>query len=147
LSITKEDYTGNQLNIRGYYYSNPEKDNDSKAYVFFSNGTFLWSYGDYDSLQMGLVNWPGTEIRKDDPVFWGAYNITGAQIIMEKCDIGKCRLTTEFMKGTVINDTTFILESYEHRKNGKPSTSRIIEETYNLYQTSNKPDSSNNVFD
>ena len=90
LSITKEDYTGNQLNIRGYYYSNPEKDNDSKAYVFFSNGTFLQSYGDYDSLQMGLVNWSGTEIRKDDPVFWGAYNITGSQIIMEKWDIGKC---------------------------------------------------------
>jgi len=145
LSLKREDYTGNQLRIDGYYYLeyfNPEK--HMEAFVFFQNGVMTYLGGGFSST-ISIENSMQSDvfiekltINKD---CWGIFEVNEKVIKLERWYAGQGAKPAFVSEGVILNDTTFHITKI-YRGNGSELKER--DETYHFRQFSPKPDSTNN---
>lgn len=140
--LQKTDFTGNQLKIDGYYYSDVENENYYRLFVFYFNGV---------TLLPGSTNEPETyisELANDQSLgevkyIWGLYLIEGNNIKIEyyvpKMVVG---MPAYLETGNIINDTTFVITEVERSKDG--SEHKILNDKFHFKHFSPKPDSTNN---
>jgi len=144
--LTQTLYTGDELQIDGYYYKYNEY---SKIDVrcFYRNGIVLNMDGSSLSLEeadeyirskfIESSTHPNYEYSK-----WGLFVVENQTIKFERYhatdDITKW---TYIREGTILNDTTFRI-TVSYRSDGKEKHEK--NETYHFRQFSPKPDSTNN---
>lgn len=145
LSLKRENYTGNQLQIDGYYYiinyNDPEK--TMEVFVFFQNGVLSYLGGGFSSTTsiensiLSDVFMRKIYINKD---CWGIFEVNEKVIKFERWYAGQGAKPAFVNEGVILNDTTFhITKSY--RSNGDDLRER--DELYHFRKFSPKPDSTN----
>ncbi len=151
-TLQKQDYTGNELRVDGYYFKEFDSDCDRiQVFFLYRNGIIL--YGGCPCVED--INAKEEEYKekgtwykhvKEDRVSWGLFVIENDSIRIEKYEppSGPGYLPAVIREGAILNDTTFrIIRRY--RDSGK----KIIKEVDDLYhfkKFSPKPDSTNSFF-
>ena len=135
-SIQRTDYTGTELRIDGYYYSEtfePPYTNYCMAKSFFyRNGVKLGACS-YDTTAMSVDEYFAT--LKKNKLNWYVFKIEGNTITIEGWD----NLTQTFKEyGEILNDTTFRINRIE--RSGRTDKSNSI---FHFKQFAPKPDSTN----
>jgi hypothetical protein len=151
LSLSRQNFTENQLKLEGYYYFNYTNEEDYvRIYFFYKNGIIL-SGG--SSL---LSELPELEKSYKDGTFynhvksikfgWGVHQFDGSKIAFEGW-YGEKPYRVYRHEGVIINDTTFrTIQSYRI-KNGKKTEASSKSETYHFKHFSPKPDSTNSFIE
>ena len=150
LQLTKTPFTGNQLRIDGYYCRMYENKCYS-VYFFYRDGTLLYEgCGGCDSLKLKemeqnsfknekWINWV-----KESQISWGVYQIDGQSIKFERWyPSNYWHLPAYIKSGKILNDTTFIITSFERSSRFGTEWSEEKNEMYHFRQFSPKPDSTN----
>lgn len=147
LSMSKTPYTGDELRIDGYYYSNQTTTNDINIAVFYRDGVCIHMFAQIEgqdtlcfieneillneSLMSTLWNMP-TDI--------GLFKIETEAIELETWVAGR-DITTFSFYGEILNDTTFLVTKWINNDSGKSYSENL---TYRFKQFIPKPDSTNN---
>jgi hypothetical protein len=146
LTMTRTDYTSNQLKIDGYYYLK-----DSASYQRVSLATFFYRNGvlqdiggasesleKYDAYISSIVG----DFKGEKKGIVGVFIIQDKNISFEKLELTQPYKAYTYT-GTIINDTTFhITESYR-MLHGKKTEITSENSTYYYHKFSPKPDSTN----
>ena len=112
---------------------------DYSLYVFYQNGLVFTPGATYDTNEDFHI-FRDTEYLKRH---WGLFIIDKDIIQIEEYKVSMIEGMPAYIKfGTILNDTTFVLEE-ERRSNDGSEYSRI-NEVYHFKQFSPKPDSTNN---
>jgi hypothetical protein len=140
--LNKTEYTGDQLKIDGYYYSQVEGEEYYRLYIFYQNGI---------TLLPGIDNDPYAYISNilldssfgDAKYVWGLFIIEDNIIKIEYYEPKMIEGMPAYLQtGDIINDTTFVITEVKRSKDG--SEYRTINETYHYQHYNPKPDSTNN---
>jgi hypothetical protein len=149
LNLQRIDYNGSQLRLDGYYFGEIDEESApplANIYYLYHNGIFYTS--DADDLEQAESGNISVDV---DNVFgqkikgaWGVFQIDGSTIEIDRWQsrINGCE-TTIYEKGTILNDTTFVLSRREFRDDGEATTVRDINATFKFVPLPQKPDSSN----
>ncbi len=149
-TLKKQNYTGNELRIDGYYYREFESDCQSlKIYFLYRNGIILRG-GNPCIDEIGIrenefSNGEWSKYVEEDEISWGVFVIENDTIKFERYNppSGPGYLHSLVREGPIINDTTFRIIRLYWFKDGE----KIITETDDLYHFKKfapKPDSTNN---
>jgi hypothetical protein len=137
-------YNGNGLKINGYYYN--ENNNFYTIYFFYRNGVDInislkdkYSLSEIDENINNIIN---INSLPNSPSYWGTFIVDQSKIEIEK-RVASETLPVYTNRGTIINDTTFILTESYRLKRGKKKDHSTINETYHFRAFSPKPDSTN----
>ena len=147
LSMAKTPYTGNELKMDGYYYSNPYPGNVIGIAVLYRNGVCVHMRTEIKSqdttgfikneilLNNGLMSrlW-------STPTDIGVFQINNRSVKLESWVAGR-DITTFSHFGEIVNDTTFLITNWNNNDTGK---SYQVNQVYRFKQFSQKPDSTNN---
>ena len=146
LSMSRIPYTGNELKIDGYYYSNQSWTNGVILAVFYRNGVCIHLFLDIESND--TLNYIENEILKkesftqslwDTPNYVGVFRIDTKTIEIESW-ISARDITTFSFYGKILNDTIFRVTKWINNEAGEIFLDTI---TYRYRQFSPKPDSTN----
>jgi hypothetical protein len=147
LSMAKTPYTGNELRIDGYYYSNPTTENNIGIAVFYRDGVCMHLFERPES--QDTLDFIENEILLNNTLMsrlWstpsniGVFQINEKSIEFETWIAGR-DITTFSHFGEILNGTTFLLTKWTNNDQGK---SYSVNLTYRFKQFSPKPDSTNN---
>jgi hypothetical protein len=141
LTLKREDYTGNELKVNGYYYTFFKETKITAILFLYRNGIVL-SEGGFTSYNLEDIERQFNNISLKVKSNWGVFIVNGNTIQYERW-IGSTgsRACTSKSTGYIINDTTIhFFERYNSERNEKYS----IDETWHFKQFDNKPDSTNN---
>ncbi len=147
LSMSKTPYTGNELRIDGYYFSNQTAPKDINIAVFYEDGVCIHLFAEMTS--QDTFSFIENKILLDEPFLsrlWntptdvGVFKIEGESIEIESW-MAAYDITTLSFYGEILNDTTFIISKWTDNEQGE---SHSVEWTYRFRQFSPKPDSTNN---
>ncbi len=138
LTLKKKPYTGNQLRINGYYCQNAPNIEWTRVFFFYNNGIILQSYIENATGNFEIV----TNYSKNR---YGVFEINSNIIRFEKWypSSGFEGLHAYVSEGTILNDTTFVINVSYRMKKGKKTEVEAENETYHFKQFSPKPDSTN----
>lgn len=146
LSFGRIDHDMTKLKVHGGYYYYTENGRPGEAFVLclYQNGVAQ------DIISMNIDTLFMKDLPKLPPsldVFsWGIFKVEGNIITHEgwRPSLSGC-LETYVNKGTVLNDTTYVITSQELRRNGRVDKHpRKVYNVYHFRATKNKPDSTNN---
>ena len=151
LTMTRTDYTGNQLKIDGYYYLKDSASYKDSMYRWVHGGIFLYRNGiirqvgssgknpiDYD---VYISSIPET-FKKSGKLSVGVFLIQDKNIKIERWENTQ-PIKAYTYTGTIINDTTFhITERYRLLK-GKKTELAVENLIYYYHRFSPKLDSTN----
>lgn len=144
LTLPKQDYTGNQLRVDGYYYS-ITSNNNYQIFFYYRNGCVLEAgVVEADNLaasEQSYMNGTFYNAVKNYKHDWGRFTIEGAMIKDELWKPNTGPLEAYTSEGQILNDTTFKMT--KSWRSCKPKKVREFEETYHFKQLSPKPDSTN----
>jgi len=149
--IKKAPFTGGQLRTDGFYYGRADTDYIGivryDLLIFYNDGVVVFPGGtEQDSIEQYLDMITHNGLEQDVKREWGAFNVEGTTIKIEKWQATYAACTaTELMTGQILNDTTFVLTSTESRKNKGKSERSEINEQYCFWRYHNKPDSTNDI--
>ena len=149
LSLQRQDYTGNQLRVDGYYFS--EYANDSIEYVsvyfLYKNGIILFGGSRL------LSELPEAEERYRNGTFdskvksikfvWGVHQIEGSNLKYEQWFPSEKPYKAYVREGEILNDTTFRITQRYRYKNDEKTEVESENKVYHFKQFSPKPDSTN----
>lgn len=146
LSLLKTAYSGNELRIDGYYYSNPTPADDIGVAVFYRDGVCINVYTrveDQDTLSFIendiLLNPSIISNFMSTPTNIGVYQINAPSIVFETWEAGRDIITFSNY-GWILNDTTFLITKQVNNNTGTATYDNL---TYHFRQFSPKPDSTN----
>lgn len=146
LSLSKTPYTGDELRIDGYYYSNQVYNNYRGVAVFYRDGVCihgLTSIEGTDTLSFIendiLLNESIISTFMSTPTNIGVFQINEESIEFETWEAGRDIITFSFY-GEILNDTTFLITKQVNNDSGGSETLNL---TYRFRQFSPKPDSTN----
>lgn len=146
LTLPKTPYTGNELRTDGYYYYTTNGDYFRSITFFYKNGIAFRPIGDAHSLQEVdeyVINELIGENRYHDVQWsWELYNIENDRILINYW-VPPRPHQCFFEEGTILNDTTFIIQRYYRMENGEMTDEGDVNETFHFRQFSSKPDSTN----
>ena len=139
LSTERETNISNKLNLQGYYYAEITRETDwgtksifYRVYVLYSNGVINYNTVEVSNIERipplileYQVKYPNI------PSSWGVYKIKNNDIMVDKWYPGGFAPSI-IMKGSILNDTTFMLQLDKHTI-----------DTYHFKYMSPKPDSTN----
>jgi len=150
LSLERQDYTGNQLRIDGYYYNLYDTlSADIKySYFFYRNGVVLsGSAGsNFEELEETFNSEGFTNNIKKNRSGWGLFKIYESEITIEEWVPMEPPYHAYTRSGEIIDDTTFVItKSWRNKR--KKETLKTINEVYHFKQFSPKPDSTNTFID
>lgn len=150
LTLQRDEYSGNQLRIDGYYYGDVDR-NSSKPfaniYYLYRNGIFFTSeaadltQAEAGTIDVDVENTFGKQIK----AAWGVFQVNGNTIEIEhwRSRSDGCE-TTIYERGGILNDTTFVIMVREHRTSGKVKLTETPNSTFHFRPLDAKPDSINN---
>lgn len=150
LSMSRVPYTGNELKINGYYYSNLTSSNDIGLAMFYRNGVCMFMYTRIES--QDTLSYIENEILLNDELMsecWstpnhiGVFRINAGLIEFETWEAGRDIITFS-SSGVILSDTSFLLTEQVNNESGS-SSSLNLKFRYNEF--SPKPDSTNNFID
>lgn len=146
LSLPKTPYTGNELRIDGYYYSNQVYNNYNGVAVFYRDGVcihVLTHIEGSDTLSYIetniLLNESLVYRLMNTPTNIGVFKINAKSIEFETWEAGRDIITFSNF-GEILNDTTFLISKQVNNDSGKSYSEKL---TYRFRQFSPKPDSTN----
>ena len=150
LTLERMNYTGNQLNIDGYYYGDADSNNSmpfANIYYLYRNGVFFTSEAsDLDKAEAGTItvdfeNFFGKTVKGA----WGVFQINGNNIEIERwrSRTNGCEITI-YERGDILNDSTFVINKREYRNNGKAEKVETPNSIFYFRSLTEKPDSTNN---
>jgi len=146
LTLPKTPYTGDELRTDGYYYHTSDGNYYRTITFFYADGVAFQPLGGFHSLQETdeyIINELVGENRYHDVQFsWKLYNIVDERILINYW-VPPGAFQCYFQEGTILNDTTFVIQSYYRMKKGEKIGETEINETYHFHQFSPKPDSTN----
>jgi hypothetical protein len=148
LSIQRENYSGNQLRLDGYYYRYINEEYYFPKLFFYNNGVILDIGGRFKTFEEveDYINRIFIENSNynSNKLSWGVYRVENDNIKFEKWYPGSGggfpAITRE---GKILNDTTFHITQSYRMKNGKKREISAQDEIYHFKQFSPKPDSTN----
>jgi hypothetical protein len=147
LSMDKNPYTGDELRIVGYYYTNLTSANDIGVAVFYRDGFCINTWVkpiNQDTLRYIeneiLLNSTFINKIKSIPTHIGVFQINAKSIVFETWEAGRDIINFSHY-GEILNDTTFLITKQVNNDSGKSSSEKL---TYRFRQFSPKPDSTNN---
>lgn len=144
LTLPKQPYAGSELRTDGYYY------HDGGGIIIVE---FL--YEDGTMIRAGSI--PVQEIQQREEMFqngefyehiknnktcWCVYRIEDDNI-MTNYWVPPRPYQCFFEEGTILNDTTFVIQNYFRMENGEKTEETETNRTYHFRQFSPKPDSTN----
>ena len=152
LSLQRQDYTGNQLRVDGYYFS--EYANGSidyvRIYFFYKNGIILAGgsslLSELPDLEESFRNGTFYKHVKSVKFTWGVHQIEDSKIAFEGW-YGERPYRVYGQEGVILNDTTFRITQRYRYKNGEKTEVESKNEVYHFKAFSPKPDSSNTFVD
>ena len=147
LTLVKEPYNGNELQLDGYYYHQWVNDTNHRNILFlYKNGMALVlpnavSTEELPEWEESFRNGEFYQKYKTDKLFWGVFSIEDNSIIYEKWGINQGGgMPVGQFRGPILNDTSFQIISFlEHRTGNVHETNRL----YHFKPFSPKPDSTN----
>ena len=149
LEMTRQNYSGNQLKIQGYYYGDVEPEGVfpfANIYYLYRNGVFSTSGAtDLDnaiagSIVVDIENNLGKTSRRS----WGVFEVNGSEIEIERWGInGACGFGTVYERGDILNDSTFVIRLRELSENGKVYRTEEPNSEFYFRPLTQKPDSTN----
>lgn len=146
LTMPKAPYTGNQLRIDGYYYSNPNSDNSMGIAVFYRDGVCVHMFA--SPTREDIPDFVENDILNNKPFMsrlWktptniGVFQVDSESLEFEIWE-SVYDITTFTYFCEIVNDTTFVLSEWVDNDHNK---SHIVNTTYRFVQFSPKPDSTN----
>jgi hypothetical protein len=146
LHAQRTNYIGNQLKTQGYYFADAGQSGTlTEICYFYRNGTFYAGLGvalaqaQSGNIMIDVANEFGKTVKDA----WGLFLITGQGIEVETWAgaIG-CR-GTNYRRGEILNDSTFVITRHESRRNGKVRFSEEVNQTFRFRPLAQKPDSTN----
>jgi hypothetical protein len=146
LSMAKTPYTGDELRIDGYYYSNQTTADDINLAVFYRDGVCIHMFARIES--QDTISFIENEILLNGPLMFslwntptdiGVFKINTEYIELESWVAGR-DITTFSFYGEILNDTTFLVTKWTNNDSGKSHSENL---TYRFRQFSQKPDSTN----
>jgi hypothetical protein len=153
--LERKDYTGNELRMDGYFYTN--FNNNAEVYgspIFFYRNGVLVNLGSFKMSEQdtweGTINNDAIDIARDYKESWGIFLVEGNTIRTEQWyrDGGSWFLHAYVKEGVILNDTTFkFTSSYRLTNRGRKKEIEVENETYYFKQFSPKPDSTNSYID
>ena len=146
--MTRSPYTGNELRIDGYYYSNSIEEYGPPAQrglaVFYRNGVCIHALVRIESpdtltfLENNvLLNEAWMSRMRNRPEFIGVFQINRQELEFETW-MKEWDFITFSYHARALNDTTFFLSTW---KNNQTGTSYAENSTYHFKPFSPKPDS------
>ena len=145
-SLSKTPYTGDELRIDGYYYSNLTSADDIAIAVFYRDGVCINVYTrveGQDTLSFIendiLLNESIVSTFMNTPTNIGVFQINAESIEFETWEAGRDIITFS-NSGEILNDTTFLITKQVNNDSGKSYSENL---TYRFRQFSPKPDSTN----
>ena len=153
LHLEKVPYTGDELRIDGYYYSEfgDEDDKLRDVYFFYRNGNLLYGSTYSSDLEDKKEEEYTTEewqsIVKESKQRWGVFQIEGTKILFERWYPSQPPLKAYVREGEILNDTTFKITQSYRMKDGEKTERKDRDETFNFKEFSPKPDSTNKFVD
>jgi hypothetical protein len=143
-TLPRENYTGNQLRIDGYYYFEFPNRPYRSPYFLYRNGVLFdpsgYSLSEEKRWELRFLDKKEMKAMGMSETVWGQFVIQDSIIKFEMYYPGDGPLWSYIKEGVIINDTTFhITKSY--RSNG--SEVRERDEMYHFRKFSPKPDSTN----
>jgi hypothetical protein len=145
--MVKTPYTGDELKIDGYYYSNPDSENHMSIAVLYRNGVCMHIPVSLNYSGQNVSDFVENDILlndafisrwKDKPACIGVFYINVESIKFERWEATGKNITTFSYSGKILNDTIFLLTK---RVDNETNKSYSINETYRFKQFSPKPDS------
>ncbi|RYD75949.1 MAG: hypothetical protein EOP53_15610, partial [Sphingobacteriales bacterium] len=135
LTLTRQDYKGNELRLDGIYYL--EKENFEgiiyQRYALFRNGV-IRDLGAPQEIDAPRI------LSGKSKSNWGVFQISNGEIKFERWYPGE-ELKAYMRSGVILNDSTFkITESYRNQ-NGEKTEVETMNEVYHFKSFSPKPDS------
>ncbi len=144
LSLAKTPYTGDELRIDGYYYSNITSLNDLGIAIFYRDGFCIHVFTDIEC--QDTLSFIENEILLNEslisnfintPSNIGVFKINSEAIEFETWEDGRDIITFSNY-GEILNDTTFLITKQVNNDSGKSYSEKM---TYYFKQFSPKPDS------
>ncbi|GIV26481.1 MAG: hypothetical protein KatS3mg027_0295 [Bacteroidia bacterium] len=146
LTLTRTNYTSNQLRIDGYYYQKLNN-NFFSIYCFYRNGVLLATGGVFSSIQdMDKYLYDEFINRQEYKNYksnWGGFLIQGNSMKFERWYPSDPPLKAYVRAGTILNDTTFIITEVYRMKDGSKTEVQTLNEIYHFKSFKPKPDSTN----
>ena len=143
-TLTREDYTGNQIRTDGYYFSyNYQDSNIVSITIFYRNGVVIDGVGGATLLEFEKDFSTGIFYtnKKDYKGNWGIFKVTNNVVMIERVIAsGGLRKLSFVDYGEILNDTT--IHIYQNKSSYGGATS-VKDETLHFKQFSPKPDSTN----
>jgi hypothetical protein len=148
LSLSRRDYTGNQLRIDGYYYFNYTNEEDYVRIYFFSkNGIILYGFSgllsELPELEKSYKDGSFYNQVKNVKFHWGVHQIDGSKIKFEKWYPSEKPYKAYVREGVILNDTTFQITQSYRNQNSKRTEVTTENEVYHFRAFTPKPDSTN----
>ncbi|MFH1005243.1 MAG: hypothetical protein V1781_07100 [Bacteroidota bacterium] len=147
LSIKRTNYTGSQLGIDGYYYQKVDATYFS-IYFFYRNGIVLSAGGSFSNeseMNNYIVNeFINNKSYQNSKYDWGVFQIENNTILFEHWYPSEYPYKAYVRAGSILNDTTFLINESYRMQDGKKTEVKTRNETYHFKQFSTKPDSTNN---
>jgi len=146
LSMDKIPYTGDELRIDGYYYSNLTLADDIGVAVFYRDGFCINTW--VKPINQDTLSYIENNILFNDefinkiksiPTHIGVFKINAKSIEFETWEAGRDIITFSHY-GEILNDTTFLITKQVNNDSGKSYSEKL---TYKFRQFSPKPDSTN----
>jgi len=147
LSFERRDYTGIELKLNGYYYSDSKANGNSFLIYLYRNGVYYNAKSILtEDAKNGII--PESIIEKpiaNSRASSGAFRVTGAGIEIEGwLPTLSCSRTVSY-KGDILNDSTFRVTRIEYmKKNGKVDRVETPNTVCHFHAADRKPDSTIN---
>lgn len=146
LYLERQDYTGAQIRLDGYYHLVTYEKKIAGGYFFYRNGIIVSLGGvqntpqEYDDYIKRVTQIENFYSRKGT---YGVFVVNDSSILFEK--LYPAQPWEAFIReGVILNDTTFHIHISYRMVNGEKTEVREKDETYHFRQFSPKPDSANN---
>lgn len=143
LTLAKQPYNGNELKLNGYYYY-LHNGFVFHTYFFYKNGVCLYGNSFYqDDMFEGMnqVFLSDNFLHNLHKHNYGVFQIINDSIVFEKWAIGEGPKPVTRYLGTILNDTTFIINQHKSPHSGEVYQSN--NEVFHFHAFSPKPDSTN----
>ena len=146
LTLPKQPYAGSELRTDGYYYYTMDGEYFRTITFFYKNGVVFRPPSGFHSLQEVdeyVINELVGENRfHDNQLSWELFNIENDRILFNYW-VSPRPYQCYFLKGTILNDTTFVEQRYYRMEDGEVTDEGNLNETFHFRQFSPKPDSTN----
>lgn len=155
LTLVAKPITSDKMRLDGYYYSNTPSDKGGEplqsVFFFYRNGVMFFPFTTKVSDVPQSLQDLNLKVNKDayqkdaTKDAWGIFTIEGENIEYQRLyDGGSCRRPMKYCKGTILNDTTYLItECTDFKIGNNKDKTFAVNNTYHFKRFFPKIDSLN----